>query len=176
MAASTAQINKQTFSREEIEKGVPLKLLDYLLKHNVDLDVDESDNFDIRISSDGETCSIEWVNTAYDGEYQLVDEEHVVLKEVIFPDNTIEYLPDDEEDEAFNNWLKDHPTYVKSPITGHWYDKEEYKDFHPATSLNDFFPSNRNEHELDEAASTWKESIEAEKEAKKEAEKEKGEK
>ena len=154
MAASTAQINKQTFSREEIEKGVPLKLLDYLLKHNVDVDADESDNFDIRISSDGETCSIEWVSAAYDGEYQFVDEEHVVLKEVIFPDNHIEYLLDDEEDEAFENWLKDHPTYVQSPISGRWYDQEEYKNFNPATSINDFFPSNRNEHEEDEENDT----------------------
>ena len=54
-----------------------------------------------------------------------MDEDHAVLKELIFPDNHIEYVHDEDEEEIYEEWLKDNPQYQYNPTLHRYCDMEE---------------------------------------------------
>lgn len=120
--------NYEAFTPEDVENGLDQDLLNYLLEYNRKSD---KAYYDIHITSDSYCVVIEWNRVNFDSEwgterFEFVDEEHEILKIVRFPDNHIEYLHDEEAEEALNDWLKEHPGWTKNEY-GAWYNEEENK-------------------------------------------------
>ena len=118
-------MNSKAFTPEEIEKGLDKDLLNYLLDYN---SKSSEHYYDIHICSDGFCTIVEWNDISYNpemvntGEFKLIDDEHVIAYEGIFPDNHIELCyNEDDYNERLNDWLKEHPTYRKNTF-GRWYD------------------------------------------------------
>lgn len=118
-------MNRQAFTPEEVAQGLLQDLLNYLLKYNYKC---ESGYYEIHITSDSFCTIVEWEDVPYDkswgGTFKYVDENHVVMKEVIFPDNHSEYLFDEEEQEAIDEWLKENPGWKRNEF-GTWYNEAE---------------------------------------------------
>lgn len=118
-------MNSKAFTPEEVKKNLHLDLINYLLSYN-----QKSKNYyyDIHITTDGYCLIVEWENIPYNHEYggafKYIDEDHIVLKQVIFPDNHTEYLFDDEEDEMLKEWLEKNPGWKQNNY-GHWYNEQE---------------------------------------------------
>lgn len=100
-------MNQMAFTPEEVKKGLYLKLLNYLIEFNTE----SEHRVDIRIWNDGYCTVVDWDFNIEGEQFEWVDTEHVVLKEVIFPDNHIEYMHDDEEHDALVEFLKDNPEF-----------------------------------------------------------------
>ena len=119
-------MNRQVFRKKEIDKGCLNKLLNVLIELNHTL---EDDYNEIHIYQDDFITVVEWEQVPFNGEYggkfEYIDEEHLVLKEVRFPDNHIEWLKDGEEEEALKDFLKEHPEYTKDEY-GFWVLDEKY--------------------------------------------------
>ena len=117
--------NSQSFTPEEVSKGMVNELVGFLLNQNTQL---EGSYNEIRITSDGYCTIVEWATVPYDGEwggkFQFIDVDHEVFKEVIFPDNHYEYLRDNEEEEAIKEWLEENPGWKKNDY-GIWVNEEE---------------------------------------------------
>ena len=60
------EYNYQAFTPEEVEQGLHLDLLNYLLDHNKK---NETQYYDIHITSDGYCTIIEWTDVMYDNKY-----------------------------------------------------------------------------------------------------------
>jgi len=122
-----ANINSTAFTPEEVAKGLHLKLIKHLLEESTEL---EGSYNDIHITSDGYCIIIEWKQMDYEYDagcgFKFIDEEHEVLKRVVFPDNHYEYLYDDEEKDALDDWLRENPGWKQTQY-GHWYKEEERK-------------------------------------------------
>ena len=118
-------MNRKAFVPEEVKKGLLKDLLDYLLNYNL-----KSKDYynEIHITTDGYCTIVEWEDVPYDkgwgGTFQYIDESHVVMKEVMFPDNHSEYLFDEEEQEAIDEWLKENPGWKQNEF-GIWYNEVE---------------------------------------------------
>jgi len=114
--------NEKAFTPEEVELGLHLDLINHLLDYNKKA----TDYFyDIHITSDGYCTIVEWVDKSFNGDYdeqgfRHLNYDEVIMKEVRFPDNHIEYLFADEADEKLNEWIKENPDY-KQNIFGIWY-------------------------------------------------------
>lgn len=126
--------NEEAFTPEEVKNGKPLKLLKTLFELQKDAVGEESNAdkaFDIRIWTDGYCLIIDWCDRWFDpnidsGHFEFIDEDQVVMKEVAFPDNSFEYVFDDEEAKArLDEWLKEHPKWHKNQF-GMWTDGEGY--------------------------------------------------
>lgn len=102
-------MNSISFTPQQVERKLHLKLLEYFDEFNQDND---SRYVEVHIMNDGFCTIIEWevvpYNHEYGGQFKYVDEEHEVVKQVIFPDNHYEYLPDGEVDEYLNQWKEEH--------------------------------------------------------------------
>ena len=108
--------NEEVFTPEDVEDGLMDDLIKYLKIHN-----EKSDRayYDIHITSDGYCSIVQWVSVPYEdehynGEFVFKDEDEVIMKELRLPDNSIEYVFPDEEDERFNEWLKENPDWYKN--------------------------------------------------------------
>ena len=117
-------MNSMAFAPEEKENMK--KLLKFLVE-----DYDSEDYYnEVHITSDGYCTIVEWELVTYDGslggKFEYVDEDHEVLKQLIFPDNHYEYVLDCDEEKVLEEWLKEHPEYVKNEY-GRWVNKEEQK-------------------------------------------------
>lgn len=122
-----SEVNSVGFTPEEVKKGLHLDLINYLLDYNKK---SEHHFNEIHITSDGYCLIVEWVNNnyeymAYNG-FKYVDEDHRIFKRVEFPDNHSEYLDDDEENEAIEEWIKDNPGWEKDRY-GMWHNKKEHE-------------------------------------------------
>ena len=122
--------NYQSFTPEEVTEGLHLDLLNYLLDHNKK---NETQYYDIHITSDSYCTIIEWADVNYDrdygpqGTFQYVPADGNVMIERMFPDNHIEMCYDEEDyRERLDNFLKENPGWVKDPF-GVWTNEIENK-------------------------------------------------
>ena len=124
-------VNNVAFTPEEVKKGYLQDLLSYLTDYNK-----KSDDYyyDIHITSDGYCSIVEFIHVPYDnslggyGRFEYVDEDQIVVKEVILPDNSIVVAYNEEhEKELLDEFLKENPWYKKNEC-GRWYDEREIKN------------------------------------------------
>ena len=117
--------NSQAFTPEEVQKGLHLDLIKYLLDYN-----SKAEGFfnDIHIDSDGYCVIIEWVQESYKEAcigFEFVDHDEEVMKIVHFPDNSYGYASDeDEANDMLQLWLRENPGWKKNNF-GHWYKPAE---------------------------------------------------
>lgn len=121
----TKNYNTQAFTPEEVQKGLHLDLIKYLLDYN-----SKAEGFfnDIHIDSDGYCVIIEWVQESYKEActgFEFVDYDEEVMKIVHFPDNSYGYASDeDEANDMLQLWLRENPGWKKNNF-GHWYKSAE---------------------------------------------------
>ncbi len=122
------EYNSQAFTPEEVKKGLHLDLLNYLLDHNKK---NETQYYDIHITSDGYCTIIEWTDVDYnqkfgpEGEFKYVPADGYVMIEKIFPDNHTELCYNEEDyQERLDEFLKEHPEWVKTSY-GTWTNQKE---------------------------------------------------
>lgn len=117
--------NYSAFTPEDVKEGLMNDLIKYLLSHN---EKSTRSYYDIHITTDGYCSIVEWTSVPYEdehfnGEFVFKDEDEVIMKEFRLPDNSIEYIFPDEEDETLERWLKENPGWFK--MDGVWhYEKE----------------------------------------------------
>lgn len=115
------RFNTMTFSQKEVETGLHKPLLDYLIQY---YSANAEDTFnDIHITSDGECLIIQWVQVPYDrsygGEFQYIEEDECIMREVILPDNSSTHIYADEDpEEIINLWLQENPGWERGPYGG----------------------------------------------------------
>ena len=126
------EYNYQAFTPEEVKKGLHLDLLNYLLDHNKK---NETQYYDIHITTDGYCMIIEWTDVAYDQKYgpeakfEFVPADGCVMIEGTFPDNHIEMCFDEEDyKERLDEFLKENPGWVKTPY-GTWTNEKENEHY-----------------------------------------------
>lgn len=96
-------MNSQYFNKEQVANGELIEFLNVLMKQCYGA----GENYnDIHIyPADCEAFVIEWDNIPWDhsygGQFKYVDEDQVVLKEYLMPDNTFGYFVNDEEYKQF---------------------------------------------------------------------------
>ena len=61
-------MNCKVFTRDDVEKGLHLKLLEYLCRYNVETESDEF--FDIHVTTDGDSIIVEWVDSSFEFPYE----------------------------------------------------------------------------------------------------------
>ena len=112
------EYNYQAFTPEEVKKGLHLDLLNYLLDHNKK---NETQYYDIHITTDGYCTIIEWTDVDYDpkynlqGKFEFVPSNGQVMLEYSFPDNHYEkFYSEEEYQERLQEWLKENPGWVKT--------------------------------------------------------------
>lgn len=117
------EYNSQAFTPEEVKKGLHLDLLNYLLDHNKK---NETQYYDIHITSDGYCTIIEWTDISYnqeygqEGKFEFVPADGYVMIEKTFPDNHTELCYDEEDyKERLEEFLKENPGWVKTSY-GTW--------------------------------------------------------
>ena len=110
--------NSQAFTPEEVKKGLHLDLLNYLLDHNKK---NETQYYDIHITTDGYCTIIEWADVNYnqeygpEGKFEFVPADGYVMIEKIFPDNHTELCYSEEDyQERLDEFLKENPGWVKT--------------------------------------------------------------
>lgn len=117
--------NSQTFTPEEVKKGLHLELINCLLDYN-----SKADGYfnDIHIDSDGYCTIVEWVQESYTEactSFEFVDHDEEVMKIVYFPDNSCGYASNENEaNDMLALWLHDNPGWEKDEY-GHWYQSVE---------------------------------------------------
>lgn len=126
------EYNYQAFTPEEVEQGLHLDLLNYLLEHNKK---NKNQYYDIHITSDGYCTIIEWTDVIYnqeygpEGKFEFVPSDGYVMIEKIFPDNHYEMFSSEEEfEERLQEWLKENPGWVKTSY-GTWTNEIENEKF-----------------------------------------------
>lgn len=115
--------NSQAFTPEEVKKGLHLDLLNYLLDHNKK---NETQYYDIHITTDGYCTIIEWTDVDYnqefgpEGKFEYVPFDGYVMIEKTFPDNHTELCYNEEDyQERLDDFLKENPGWVKTSY-GTW--------------------------------------------------------
>ena len=110
--------NSQYFSSEDRKRGKDIEFIKCLLN----LDLSEHFN-DLHIYEEEGAVIVEWVERPYTREYggtfQFVDEDEQVMTEIIYPDNSSEWVPEGSEDDCMTVWLKLHPEWEKNEF-GIW--------------------------------------------------------
>lgn len=110
-----------TFDPEEREQCKDL--LEYLIN------AEFKDRYnEIHIWNDSYCTVVEWetvpYNNEYGGKFEYVEEDQEVMTLLRYPNGDIEWVPKDDADDTFNDWLKEHPGYEKNEW-GRWVQKEE---------------------------------------------------
>ena len=150
--------NSQAFTPEEVEKGLLQDLLNYLLDHNKKND---SQYYDIHITSDGYCSIVEWADVSYnqkygpEGKFEFVDCDQVIMTEKTFPDNHTELCYDEEDyQERLKEFLENNPGWEKTTY-GTWTNRIENEKFRKMLegSTGDVCPC---EHCVDDADNTTK--------------------
>lgn len=126
------QYNYQAFTPEEVEEGLHLDLLNYLLEHNKK---NETQYYDIHITSDGYCTIIEWIDVRYDkifGEenhFEFVPYNGCVMLEYSFPDDHREFCYDEQDyKERLDEFLKENPGWIKGQF-GNWVNELENNSY-----------------------------------------------
>lgn len=121
------EYNSQSFTPEEVEQGLHLKLLNVLLELN---NAFKKRYNDIHIWTDGYCTIIDWAESYYDdvgeGRFEFVEGDEVIMVEKLFPDGHIE-LCEDEEDyiNKLNSWRKKHKNWTLL-ADGTWAEGEKH--------------------------------------------------
>lgn len=108
--------NSQSFTPEEVKKGLHLILLKALLELNTQL---ENSYNDIHIWTDGYCTIIEWCEVHSDGafgdgQFEYVGENQAVLTRFEFPDHHEEYLYNKAEyEDRLKEWREENPDFVE---------------------------------------------------------------
>lgn len=92
--------NEEAFTPDEVEKGLHIELLNTLLSINSKRESEVY--YDIHITFDGYCTIIQWDTVGVnDGDcFRYIDENQVVMTEVMYPDNSYEYVFPEEADHA----------------------------------------------------------------------------
>ena len=128
--------NEETFTPEEVEKGLHIELINTLLKLD-QMSEDHGSAFrDIHICSDGYCTIVQWCLNNKDygtGSFEYVSGDQVIMQEIVLPDDSYQYAHDDEEaNEILNNWLSEHPNWKRAQFGGRYEDTS-----HEENSEND---------------------------------------
>lgn len=147
-------MNSQSFSPEEVKKGLLKDLLNYLLDYNKK---SEHGYYDIHITSDSYCTIVEWAHVLYqfkdeEGKFVYVDSDGVVLKEVRLPDGNYDLFYPEEVEEKLIQWHKDNPGWVKTSH-GTWINAEENRRSNIEIQCKEWM-----KRKVDENDSTFKES------------------
>ena len=126
------EYNSQAFTPEEVEQGLLNDLLNYLLEHNKK---NETQYYDIHITTDGYCSIVEWTDVSYNNEYgdegkfEYVPYNGQVMLEFTFPDNHTELCYNEEDyQERLDEFLKENPGWVKTHY-GTWVNEIENEKF-----------------------------------------------
>lgn len=103
--------NSQAFVPEEVEKGLHLKLVNFLLEQSQDMNGAYND---IHIWSDGYCTIVDWISVSFDdvlceGKFNFVNEDEFIMKEIKFPDGEREIIHPYEEEDRMREWFKENP-------------------------------------------------------------------
>lgn len=109
-------MNTMTFdSADKKQYEQAMKWITLLLDYNKE---SRDDYNEIHIYQEETLIIIEWNQVPYSrdwgGRFEYVDEDHVVMKQVCFPDRHYETLFDDEEEGRLKEWLEENPGWVKN--------------------------------------------------------------
>lgn len=124
-------MNRQYFSKEQIENKELEEFLELLIKHSISGKGNEYSDIHIKPEEFGVT--LEWEVNPWSGEYgghwQYIndDDEEVVMKWFRFPDESSGLFSSEEEyEEALKDWLEEHKEerWAKNQY-GHWYSQKE---------------------------------------------------
>jgi len=123
------ETNYMRFDVKDQEKGLHLKLLNYLMEYNKN---SENSYIEIVVKPAGydDVIEIEWLQSNYDRydtepHFRAVGEDERVMFEYEFPDNHFEWVESMEEGkERVEEWLKENPGWIKTSY-GRWINKEE---------------------------------------------------
>ena len=116
-------MNSMYFSEEDVKAGLMTKLIDYLCQYSYASGPRDFSHYnDIHIKpGDCGSFIVEWEQVPwsheYGGNFQFVDEDEVVCKELVLPDKTVVYTPSPEEELAY--WLDMNPGWTKDDY-GNW--------------------------------------------------------
>ncbi len=128
----TREYNYQAFTPDEVEQGLHLDLLNYLLEHNKK---NKNQYYDIHITTDGYCTIIEWTDVSYsqefgsEGKFGYVPYNGQVMLEFTFPDNHSEMCFDEKDyEERLEEFLKENPGWVKTSY-GTWTNEIENERF-----------------------------------------------
>lgn len=117
--------NSQSFTPEEVKKGLHLKFIKSLLEIS---SKKENSYFDIHITTDSYCTIVEWSDVSFEdggGKFEFVDANQVIMTEKLFPDNHYEYFTSEEEyKERLEEWLKENPEWELTPY-GTWTNRIE---------------------------------------------------
>lgn len=124
-------VNSQSFSKEQIENNEMTEFVNMLCK----LSYGEGSTYnDIRIRpTDCGGFVVEWAEVSWDhqygGSFEYVDDDQVVVKEYVFPDNHTELCyNDDDFNERLEEFLKENPSWEKTSY-GTWTNTIENEKF-----------------------------------------------
>ena len=97
--------NSQYFNREDRMEGKDVAFIKFLLELN------QKDFFnDLHIYEEEGALIVEWVQKPYSGEYggsfRFVDEDQAVMKEIIYPDDSSEWIPVGSEKDFMEMWYE----------------------------------------------------------------------
>lgn len=115
------EYNSVYFSKEQVSAGELTEFLNILLKQSYG----KSKHFnDIHIiPADCDSFIIEWISVPWDhsygGKFAYLNDDEVIMKQLNFPDNTYQYVFTEDEEEIWQDWLKNHPEYHKTSY-GTW--------------------------------------------------------
>lgn len=100
--------NSQTFTPEEVEKGLHIEFLQFLLYCNTRSD--RGCYNEIHMWSDGYCTVVEWSQSEYcRNHFEFIDENHVVKVQVVYPDGTAALVDTDEEAaQCRYQWAQEH--------------------------------------------------------------------
>lgn len=125
-------INRQYFSRKQIEKKEHYKLLDVLMGETYG----SGEHYnDIRIRPEEDAFIIEWSQESYNdefgfnGKFVYLEPDQVVMTEYSLPDNTSIFFETEEEySEYLKEWLEKNPGWEKNQF-GMWTNRIENEKF-----------------------------------------------
>lgn len=119
-------MNSKVFLPEEVEKGLHLDLINYLIEYNK-----KSDKYyhEFMVTTDSYCTIVNWVDRRYDGEdynghFELLKDDQRIVREVYFPDNHYELLPEDEIEDFAEEFLENNEDLAKE-----WYFDKNIKNF-----------------------------------------------
>lgn len=105
--------NSQYFGPIDREQGLDIEFIKCLISLR-----QESIYNDIHIYEEEGGIVIEWAQVPFDhsygGTFQFVDEEEQVMKELVYPDNSSEWVPLNEEENFMELWQRENPDWVKN--------------------------------------------------------------
>lgn len=116
--------------KKENESKHFYNILKSLLDYNESSD---KDYYEIHIRQSGCTetyleCEKVPYNRSYGGRFEFLEWGDDVFTELIFPDHSSEMVLKGSEDDIFNEWLEEHPSWAKTSY-GTWTNEVENEEF-----------------------------------------------